>query len=65
MKQTLEDLIRGYLQGVDLEAISDNRFRCLVDLYRDLNKENHSAHEEQSDDLELEAFIKALQKDNI
>ena len=63
MKQTLEDLIRGYLQGVDLEAISDTRFKCLVDLYKDLQKDPTQI--EQGQDLELQAFLDALSKGDI
>jgi hypothetical protein len=64
MKQTLEELLSSYLVNVDLEAISDNRFRCLVDLYRDLNKE-HPTQQEEGVDTELDAFIKALQDSDI
>lgn len=64
MKKTLEELLNSYLANIDLGDISDTRFRCLVDLYKDLNKE-HPTQQEQGEDLELQAFIDALQKHNI
>ena len=64
MRSLLEELLNSYLANVDLEAISDNRFRCLVDLYRDLNKEQ-PAQQEQADDSELQAFLDALSKGDI
>ena len=67
MKKVLEDLIEGYLQGVDMNDISDARFRVLVDLYKDLHKENQPAQqsEEQAENQELAAFIRALQDSDI
>ena len=65
MRSVLEQLIQNYLQGVDLEAISDTRFRCLVDLYKDLAKQNQPIQEGQAEDLELQAFLDALSKGEI
>lgn len=66
MKKQLEDIIQSYIGTVDLNDVSDARFRALVDLYKDLVKqENHPTQEEQGDDKELEAFIRALQDSDI
>ena len=65
MKKTLEELLSSYLVDVNLETISDNRFRCLVDLYRDLNKEQSPDEHSEHQDLELQAFLDALSKGDI
>ncbi len=66
MKSKLEEIIQSYLETVDLNEVNDSRFRSLVDLYKDLLKiEKQPTQEEQVEDQELNAFIKALQDNDI
>lgn len=67
MRSVLEQILDSYLGTVDLNDVSDARFRALVDLYKDLVKlEKQPIQEEgQADDAELAAFIKALQDNEI
>ncbi len=66
MRSVLEQILDSYLGTVDLNEISDTRFRALVDLYKDLLKlEKNPTQEEQGENSELDAFIKALQDNDI
>ena len=66
MRVLLEEILNSYLGTVDLNDVTDTRFRALVDLYKDLLKlENQPTPEESADNQELEDFIKALQDNDI
>ena len=68
MRSLLEQILDSYLGTVDLNDVSDARFRALVDLYKDLvklEKEPTQTSEQALENSELEAFIRALQDNEI
>jgi len=61
MKNLVEKL-NEYVSNADFFEISDRRFICLVELYRDVLKLNNSDLDDSAPSEDLKNFFEAIEK---
>ena len=57
MKQRLEELIKQYLEEDSLLEMSDTRFKAIIDLYKELQKQPSQDDQAEIDSDEVASFI--------